>query len=194
MWIQQAEHIEQTDTRAIVYARFNLMNSSIYIGETEHWNDRTAHHFAATFRHSERCGERCTRCNEHVRCKAHRCTTPRSWCVVPVAVLKHKYEAKRLEKKLIRQLKPRLNMEQKSPWRQGDTAHNYKFQEKVSKRAERNTLRSKRLTIGIRLRGGTTDTETNSNTNHWRKRITQPHRESVMPHFFIPGQPCVWLR
>ena len=123
---------------------------------------------------------------------AHRCTTPQSWFMVPVAVLKHKYEAKRLEKKLIRQLKPRLNMEEKSSWRQGDTAHNYKFQEKVSKRAERNALRSKRLTIGLRLRGGTTDTETNSNTNQWRNRITQPHRESVMSRFWIPGQPCVY--
>ena len=61
--------IPERSDRCYVYARCNLKNGDLYIGETNRWNERLSEHSIATFKHSEECpsGIACTNkaCPEH---------------------------------------------------------------------------------------------------------------------------------
>ena len=51
----------------MVYARFNLVTADVYVGQTQSLLKRTHQHFAATYKHSERCAQPCRRCREHCK-------------------------------------------------------------------------------------------------------------------------------
>ena len=111
-WIEQAPQVQTNDTRPIVYVRFNLKTKDLYIGETEHWHDRVATHFVKTCTHTRECNNPCKGCTEHIRYLKHRCAEPHEWCMIPIAIVQYKYEARRLEKQLIRRYDPKINMEE----------------------------------------------------------------------------------
>ena len=82
---------------AIVYARCNLTTGDLYVGETEHWNQRVSQHFMATYRHSEKCRRKCGGCAEHKKYMQHQRVEPSQWMMIPVAVCHSKREAEKME-------------------------------------------------------------------------------------------------
>jgi len=71
---------------AVVYARVNMDNSDMYIGETENFGRRVTEHFIATCKHSHECSHRCKGCKEHVKYLKHRSARPSAWITVPTTV------------------------------------------------------------------------------------------------------------
>ena len=160
-FIQSAEEVQTEDTRAIVYARFSLDGTkAVYIGETEFWRRRQEQHFTGTVRHSREyhaCSGK--GCGGHARYVAHRAARPHTWFTVPLAVCASKREAVRMERRLIRTLRPKLNMEEKR--RTGRNSQpTYKEEMRKQNRAERTRRRPgvppwrNPLRRVLRLRGG----------------------------------------
>ena len=100
----------------VVYARVNLENDDMYIGETVDFHGRTIQHYVATCRHRSDASRPCKGCKEHVKYKKHRSVVPSAWITVPIVMAKEKYDAKRAERKLIREMKPCLNAPDKPFW------------------------------------------------------------------------------
>ena len=104
-----------------VYARVNLENNGMYIGETGNFAVRFSQHFMSTFRHSDMCGHKCKGCKEHTKYRKHRTVSPHRWIMIPIFICQEKYEAKRMERKLIQLWKPSLNQGDKPFWLLKDT-------------------------------------------------------------------------
>ena len=96
---------------SVVYARFNLSEGSLYIGETEKWTERQKQHYKATWKHSTcmKQGMKCTGCAEHKKYLGHRVVRPAQWIMLPMGVYADKVERKRVEGALERRWKPNLN-------------------------------------------------------------------------------------
>jgi predicted GIY-YIG superfamily endonuclease len=100
----------------VVYARVNLENEDMYIGETKDFDNRVKQHHVQTCKHRHDATVKCKGCREHVKYLKHRSTRANAWITVPVQKANEKYEAKRAERKLIRMLKPSLNAVDKPFW------------------------------------------------------------------------------
>ena len=187
--IQNAEEVHTHDTRAIVYVRFSLDGTrAVYVGETENWSRRQEQHFTGTVRHSREyhaCSNK--RNGEHAKYIAHRAARPHTWFTVPLAVCASKHEAMRFEKRLIRILKPKLNMEErnKASWKSQPT---YKEEMKKLNRADRNRRRPQLppwrdpLRSHLRLRGGDGVERQHGFSYFWRGDLGCVHR-----HFDLGG-------
>ena len=90
-----------------VYARVNIQNNSMYIGETQDFQARFTQHYMNTFKHSDRCKKQCRGCKEHTKYRKHRTVSPHQWIMIPIYSCQEKYEAKRMERKLIKLWKPK---------------------------------------------------------------------------------------
>jgi hypothetical protein len=119
-----------------IYARVNLENNGMYIGETGNFDTRFTQHFMNTFRHSEKCKQPCKSCREHTKYRKHRTVSPHRWIMMPIFICQEKYEAKRIERKLVKMWKPSLNQGDKPFWLLKDTyaADNRKLVKKFTER------------------------------------------------------------
>ena len=112
-----AAHTLQTAGPACVYARVNLHNENdLYIGETEHLDQRINTHYYQTHRHSEDHPNPCKGCKDHLRYTRHRGARAHEWIMIPVLYTHTKIEALRIESKLIKSLKPNINQADKPFW------------------------------------------------------------------------------
>ena len=93
----------------------------MYIGETGDFEARFNQHFMNTYKHSDRCVQKCKGCKEHTKYLKHKSVSPHRWIMIPVAVCQEKYEAKRVERAIIKKLKPNLNKGDKPFWMLKDT-------------------------------------------------------------------------
>ena len=100
--IAEAKMADIDLTAPIVYVRVNLRTTDAYIGETEDWNARVKKHFSATYWHSKESGRPCKGCSEHGKYKKHQVVRPYEWVTLPLMSCKAKYEAKRIERMLIK--------------------------------------------------------------------------------------------
>ena len=94
-----------------VYARINLKTRDMYIGETEHWEDRITCHYRNTLlfgidRHFARVPKRNS---EKFKYWRHRGAHAGSWLTLPIAIVEDKPAARRLERWLILKLQPNIN-------------------------------------------------------------------------------------
>jgi hypothetical protein len=105
----------------IVYARMNLTNKDLYVGETENWEERSKQHAYQYFRHSSNCENRCTNCDEHAKYIRAQKVPLVGWFMVPLAKCGDRMEAKKLELMLRRKWRPTLNAEDKPFWLLKDT-------------------------------------------------------------------------
>ena len=102
--------------RALVYARVNLLTQDLYIGETKSWDSRVKQHFTACYKHSDQCAKPCKGCKEHTKYQKHRVCAPHEWIMIPLYECAGKYEALRLERKLVKRWKPSLNQGDRPFW------------------------------------------------------------------------------
>ena len=117
-----------------VYARVNLYTTDMYIGETQDWRTRVTTHYRATWAHSEHGLRQCKGCREHLRYRRHRVCAPWEWIMIPIAFCCEKYEAKRMERSLIKRWKPSINAGDKPFWLMKNT---YVSQTRSGARARR---------------------------------------------------------
>jgi hypothetical protein len=103
-------------TGCCVYARVNLYTTDMYIGETADWRTRVITHYRATWAHSPYSTRPCRGCKEHGRYRKHRVCAPWNWIMIPIAFCQEKYEAKRLERSVIKRWKPSINAGDKPFW------------------------------------------------------------------------------
>ena len=105
-----------TPGSVVVYMRVALQTGAFYVGETGAWEQRVKTHYMESFRHSDRCTNRCRGCREHRKYTLHRAAAPHLWVTIPLAVCGGKGEAKKLERNLILRWQPRLNQCESAPW------------------------------------------------------------------------------
>ena len=118
--INMASHTSdlQLQGQSVVYARFNLCEGSLYIGETQEWKQRCKQHYKATWMHAKEAPSdiRCTKCRENRKYCAHRVARPSAWIMLPLQMYANKTECKRVESALERRWRPNLNR-----WEYGKT-------------------------------------------------------------------------
>lgn len=105
----------------VVYARINMQTINMYIGETEQWERRVKDHHKGTCKHHRKAKQRCQGCEDHVRYMRHQGVNPTEWIMIPIIKANEKYEAKRIERQLIRTMKPSINTADKPIWLLKDT-------------------------------------------------------------------------
>ena len=107
MWNSGAPSASDTKENIVVYARVAInAPGAMYIGETGAWENRIKQHYMATLKHSDRCGNKCRGCREHVKYLRHRAAPAHMWAMIPIQYCETKYEAKRLERACIKLWKP----------------------------------------------------------------------------------------
>lgn len=114
--IRTQTHMRDEPTGPVVYARVNTETNDMYVGETKAWENRVKQHFVATCRHRHGAANPCKACREHIKYKKHRAASPGAWITIPLMEMREKYEARRGERKLIRELKPNLNAADRPFW------------------------------------------------------------------------------
>ena len=69
----------------VVYARWNLQNQDVYIGQTSDFDSRVAQHFTKTLRHNGG-DHQCKGCSEHSKYLKHRPVAAAYWFMTPSLV------------------------------------------------------------------------------------------------------------
>ena len=108
--------IENDTPLHTVYARINTKNDDMYIGETENWERRQIQHTYMTFKHSRECKKPCTGCRDHKKYPKHKSANAHEWITVPLATAPNKVEARRIEKLLVKTLRPNINAREVPFW------------------------------------------------------------------------------
>ena len=113
---------KQSDYNHCIYARISLQcTHSMYIGETGNLDQRIKQHYFATCKHRHDAPNPCKGCKEHMKYRKHRSAQPHEWITIPIMYVSSEHEAKRVEKCLIKNLKPNLNASEKPFWLLKDT-------------------------------------------------------------------------
>ena len=103
-------------TRPLTYVRFNLENTSTYVGRSEFWHDRVKRHFMCTINHDQTLNNGCKGCREHMRYMRHNPIPAARWITIPLINCIDKQESVRVETLLIKRMKPSINQGDKPFW------------------------------------------------------------------------------
>ena len=136
-------------SQPVVYARLNLESNALYIGYTEHWENRVKKHYTATLKHESGYDKRCKGCHEHICYIRHNPIRAAAWIMIPLVQCKDKADAKQTETQYIKRLKPSINVADKPFWmlRKDRYANQKVHRPRVHRATPWSTLRAPKTTL-----------------------------------------------